>query len=136
VDCDTSKSGFGAILHQGGWPITFFGHAIAPHHTKLTTYEPELIGLVKVVLHWRPYLWMRPFIVRTDHYNLKYLLDQQLLMIPQYWLVSKLFDYQFTVKSKLGHQNIIADALSRHDEDSLAVHALSLPEFDLFDQFF
>jgi hypothetical protein len=79
---------------------------------------------------------MRPFIVRTDHYNLKYLLDQQLLMIPQYWLVSKLFDYQFTVKSKLGHQNIIADALSRHDEDSLAVHALSLPEFDLFDQFF
>ena len=75
VDCDTSRSGFGAMLHQGGKPIAFYSWAIAPHHAKLAAYERELIGLVKAVWHSRPYLWARPFVVRTDHYNLKFLLD-------------------------------------------------------------
>jgi hypothetical protein len=39
-------------------------------------------GLVKAVRHWRPYLWTRPFVVRTDHYALKFLLDQRISTIP------------------------------------------------------
>jgi hypothetical protein len=57
VDGDASRSGFGAVLHQGGGPIAFFSHAVVPHHVKLAAYERELIGLVKAVRHWRPYLW-------------------------------------------------------------------------------
>jgi hypothetical protein len=59
VDCDVSRSGFGAVLHQGGGPIAFFSCAIAPHHAKLTAYERELIGLVKAVRHWRPFTYGR-----------------------------------------------------------------------------
>jgi hypothetical protein len=73
--------------------------------------------------------------VRTDHFSLKYLLDQRLLTILQHAWVSKLFGYQFTVEFKLGRQNTMADALSRHDEEGPAVHSLSIPTFDLFDQF-
>jgi hypothetical protein len=102
VDCDASGSGFGAVLHQGGGPIAFFRRACAPHHAKLAAYERELIGLVKAVHHWRPYLWPRDFIVRTDHYSLKYLLDQRLSTISQHAWVSKLFGYQFTVEFKPG----------------------------------
>jgi hypothetical protein len=84
VDCDASGSGIGAVLHQGEGPITFFSHAMAPHHLKLAAYERELIGLVKAVHHWRSYLWPKEFVVRTDHYSLKYLLDQCLSTIPQH----------------------------------------------------
>jgi hypothetical protein len=38
--------------------------------------------LVQAVRHWRPYLWGRPFRVRTDHYSLKFLLDQRLSTVP------------------------------------------------------
>jgi hypothetical protein len=34
------------------------------------------------VRHWRPYLWGRRFLVKMDHYSLKYLLDQRLATIP------------------------------------------------------
>lgn len=87
--------GFGAILHQGQGPIAFFSRTVAPQHAKLAAYERELIRLVQAVRHWRSYLWTAEFIVRTDHYSLKHLLDQCLSTIPQHTWVSKLFGYSF-----------------------------------------
>ena len=82
VDCDASGSGFGAVLHQGAGPIAFFSRPFAARHLKVAAYERELIGLAQAVRHWRPYLWGRAFVVRTDHCALKFLLDQRLSTIP------------------------------------------------------
>jgi hypothetical protein len=135
VNCDASGSGFGAVLHQDGGPIAFYSRPVAPRHAKLAAYERELIGLVQAVRHWRPYLWARPFTVRTDHYALKFLLDQRLSTIPQHTWVSKLFGYDFSVEFNPGKNNTVADALSRRDEDSVAARAMSSPAFHLFDEF-
>ena len=137
INCDASGSGFGAVLHQSAGPIAFFSRAVAPQHAKLAAYERELIGLVKAVRHWRPYVWARPFTIRTDHFALKFLLDQRLSTIPQHTWVSKLFGYDFKVEYKPGRQNAAADALSRRDEDTAALTtcALSRPDFDLFHEF-
>jgi hypothetical protein len=74
-------------------------------------------------------------VVCTDHFSLKYLLDQRLSTILQHAWVNKLFGYQFTVEFKPGRQNMVADALSCRDEEGPAVHSLSIPIFDLFNQF-
>jgi hypothetical protein len=84
VECDTSSCGFGTVLHQGAGPVAFYNKQIASCNAKLTAYERELIGLVLAVRHWRPYLWGHPFLIRTDHYNLKFLLDQKLATNPQH----------------------------------------------------
>jgi hypothetical protein len=135
MDCDALGAGFGVVLHQGVGPLAFFSRTVAPHHAKLAAYEHELLGLVKEARHWRPYLWTQPFVVRTDHFSLKYLLDQRLSTIPQHAWVSKLFGYQFMVEFKPGQLNMAADALSHRDEEGPAVHAISIRTFDLFDQF-
>lgn len=132
VDCDASGSGVGAVLHQGERPIAFFSRAVASHHAKLAAYERELIGLVKAVRHWRPYLWGRAFTIRTDHYSLKFLLDQRLSTIPQHHWVSKLFGFDFVVVFRPGKQNAAADALSRRAE-GLSVNAISTPQFTVFE---
>lgn len=133
VDCDASGSGFGAVLHQGDGAVAFFSRAIAPHHAKLSANERELIGLVKAVKNWRPYLWGRAFTVRTDHYSLKFILDQRLTTIPQHTWVTKLFGYDMTVEYRPGKLNTVDDALSRRDEETSVVCALSALSFELYD---
>jgi hypothetical protein len=102
VECDASSHGFGAVLTQEGHPVAFFSRPIAPRHQALAAYERELIGLVQAVRHWRPYLWGRCFVVKTDHYSLKYLLDQRLSTIPQHHWVGKLLGFTFTMEYRLG----------------------------------
>jgi len=102
VDCDASGSGFGAVLHQGAGPVAFFSRPFAARHLKVAAYERELIGLVQAVRHWRPYLWGRSFVVRTDHYALKFLLDQRLSTIPQNHWISKLMGYDFRIEFRPG----------------------------------
>jgi transposase InsO family protein len=131
VECDASTYGFGAVLIQDGHPIAFFSRPVAPRHRALAAYERELIGLVSAVRHWRPYLWGRRFVVKTDHYSLKFLLDQRLATIPQHHWVGKLLGFDFTVEYKPGASNAVADALSRRDtEETGSVLALSAPRFD------
>jgi hypothetical protein len=133
VDCDASSSGFGAVLHQGAGALAFFSRPFAARHLKLAAYERELIGLVQAVRHWRPYLWGRHFVVRTDHYALKFMLDQRLSTVPQHQWVSKLFGYDFAVEYRPGCLNVVADALSRRENGDEQLSALTGPSFKLFD---
>ena len=134
VECDASSHGFGAVLIQESHPIAFFSRPIAPRHRSLAAYERELIGLVHAVRHWRPYLWGRRFLVKTDHYSLKYLLDQRLATIPQHHWVGKLLGFDFAVEYKPGAANAVADALSRRDTEDGAILSLSAPRFDFVDR--
>jgi hypothetical protein len=98
----------------------------AARHLKLTAYERELTGLVQAVRHWRPYLWGRQFLVRTDHFRLKYLLDQRLSTVPQHQWISKMFGFDFTVEYRPGRLNTVADALSRRDTEHAQDAAMEL----------
>jgi hypothetical protein len=107
---------------------------VAPRHRALATYERELIGLVQAVRHWRSYLWGRSFTVRTDHYSLKYLLDQRLSTIPQHHWVGKLLGFDFAVEYKPGATNAVANVLSQRDTEDGELMTLSGSRFDFIDR--
>lgn len=133
IDYDASGSGFGAVLHQGTGPIAFFSRPFAARPLKVAAYERELIGLIQDVQHWHPYIWGCTFIVRTDHYALKFMLDHWLSTIPQHHWISKLFGFDFRVEYQPGRLNMVTDALLRHDGEDPLLVALSVPTFLLFD---
>lgn len=89
------------------------------------------IGL-SVVRRWRTYLWRGAFVVRTNHYSLKYLLDQRLSTIPQHRWLSNLFGYDFEVKFQSGKLNNVADALSCQDADPGVLLAITSAQFHIF----
>lgn len=104
-------------------------------HRALAAYERELIGPIHAVRRWRPYLWGRRFVVKTDHCSLTYLLDQRLVTIPRHHWLGKLLGFDFTGEYKPGSSNVVADALSRRNspEDG-TILVLSAPRFDVLDR--
>ena len=74
---------------------------------------------------WSPYLIGRHFKVKTDHDSLKYFLEQRLSSEEQQKWVTKILGYDFEIVYKKGKQNVVADALSRKDEDVRPFFVLS-----------
>ena len=134
IECDASDAGTGAVLQQENHPIAFYSKPLATRHVKYPAYEKELIGLAKAVTHWKPYLWGQKFVVRTDHFSLKYLLDYRLGSSTQQHWVTKLMSFDFVIEYKAGKENGVADALSRRSEEykspiTCNIFSLAQPSF-------
>ncbi|GJS10929.1 putative mitochondrial protein [Tanacetum coccineum] len=103
VETDASGVGLGAVLQQGGHP----------KHQSLSTYEKEFMAVVMALEKWRGYLLDRHFKIKTDHFSLKYLLDQRLSTPFQTKWLPKLLGFDYEISYKKGVDNAAADALSR-----------------------
>ncbi|KAD5961022.1 hypothetical protein E3N88_12495 [Mikania micrantha] len=113
VECDASSDGIGAILSQEEHPIAYFSKGFSSAHKFKSAYDRELLALVLAVQKWSHYLLGHHFFIRTDHYTLKFLLEQRLTTTEQQRLLIKLMPFDFTIIHRAGKENRGADALSR-----------------------
>ena len=113
IETDASGYGIGAVLQQGGHPISFLSKTLAPKHQSLSAYEKELLAVVLALQKWRGYLLDRHFKIRTDHFSLKYVLDQRITTPFQSKWLPKLLGFDYETEYKKGKDNVVADALSR-----------------------
>jgi hypothetical protein len=117
VECDASGNGIGAILMQEGRPLAFESRPLKGRDLHKPIYEKEIMAILHALKKWRPYLIGRHFKVKTDHDSLKYFLEQRLSLEEQQKWVTKILGYDFEIIYKKGKKNVVADALSRKDED-------------------
>ena len=57
------------------------------------------------------------FIIKTDHRSLKHLMSQVIQTPEQHQYLSKLLGFNYIIVYKLEKENVVADALSRVDEE-------------------
>jgi hypothetical protein len=117
VECDASGNGIGAVLMQEGRPLAFESRPFKGRDLHKPIYEKEMMTILHALKKWCPYLIGRHFKVKTDHDSLKYFLEQRLSSEEQQKWVTKILGYDFEIVYKKGKQNVVADALSRKDED-------------------
>jgi len=131
VECDASGNRIGVVLMQDERPVAFESFPIKGKFLHKAIYEKEMLAILNVLKKWRPYLMRRHLKVKVDHDSLKYFLEQRLSSEEQQKWVTKMLGYVFEIIYKKGKQNVVADALSRKDEDVEALlYAISIIQPD------
>ena len=76
-----------------------------------------MLAILHALKKWKPYLMGRHSKVKNNHHILKHFLEQRLSSEEQQKWVTKMLGYDFEIIYKSGKQNLVADTLSRKDED-------------------
>jgi hypothetical protein len=126
LQTDASKIGAGAVLlqkdDQGSIrPVSFASWLFNPAQRNYSTTERELLAIVKATRKWKPYLYMRKFLIETDHKPLQgfWNLDDPYGKLARW--SSELNQFDFSIKYIKGSTNVQADSLSRHWETIAAI---------------
>jgi RNase H-like domain found in reverse transcriptase len=77
LTCDASDVGIGAVLEQesenGPHPVAFASRKLSGAERNYPVHERELLSIFYALKEWRPYLQCSRFVIKTDHYPLRYL---------------------------------------------------------------
>ena len=115
---DASQEAVGAVLSQpapnGDQPIAYGSKKLSAAERRYSTIERELLGIVWGVEHFRPYLFGRFFVIKTDHMPLLWVekLKETSARITKW--KEKLAVYEFNIVHTKGKDNVVADCLSRN----------------------
>lgn len=120
---DASDFALGAVLSQKhdekDCVVGYGGRSLNPAERNYNTTEKEMLGVVWAINNYRPYLYGRHFTVYSDHKPLLGDSKNPPLRILKWKL--KLSEYSYEMKHKSGKQNVVADALSRVNEEVILI---------------
>nr|GEY52845.1 hypothetical protein [Tanacetum cinerariifolium] len=117
VYCDASNKGLGAVLMQREKVISYASRQLKIHGKNYTTHDLELGAVVFAFKIWRHYLYETKCTVFTDHKSLQHILDQKELNMRQRRWLELLSDYDCDIHYHPGKANVVADALSRKEQE-------------------
>jgi len=83
--------------------------------------EQECLAAIVCINRFRPYIKGHQFTVITDHASLKWLMSQTDLHSRLARWALKLQSFDFKIEHRSGKLNVVLDALSRVNEDNIAV---------------
>ncbi|KAL4285485.1 hypothetical protein GQ457_16G018380 [Hibiscus cannabinus] len=116
-------SSIGAVLLQEKRPIASFSEKLKGAQLNYSTYDKELLALVRSLEVYQHYLLPKEFVIHTDHESLKWLNCQGKLSKRYAPWVEFIETFPYVIKYKQGKDNIVADALSRRYSLITTMHA-------------
>lgn len=122
IECDASGYVTGGTLMQYDdagvlRPVAFMSKKMSPAECNYEIYDKEMLAIIRCAEEWDDLLRPIKFTVRTDHRNLGYYKEVQKLTERQIRWMQTLSRYTFKLEYKPGKLNVLADALSRRDQD-------------------
>ena len=127
---DASNSAVGGVLEQrgpSGWePLAFYSSKLKENERLWPPYDRELLGAFKGIRHFRDLIEGRQFTLYTDHQSLIPSLSKKTdpQTARQTYQLSCISEYTTDIRYVQGKANLVADALSRPNDELLDVNSI------------
>jgi len=118
IECDASGFGIDAVLMQDGHPIVFESRKLNKKERLKSTYNKEMLAVMHASAKWKQNLLGSKFLIQTDHNSLQHLLQKKTLSTKQQKCIERIVAFNMDIIHKKGKSYVVADALSRKDEES------------------
>ena len=137
LDTDASHYGVGGVLSQKQQdgsvrPISYFSKSLGKHEINYSVPRKELLAVIQAVKFFKYFLLGRPFVIRTDHAALKWLITSPNLSNQLARWSTSLEDYDFTIEHRPGVKHGNADALSRQPQEELEATSFTEEDKDMY----
>jgi hypothetical protein len=101
-------------------PVGYFSKTMNPAELNYQIHDKELLAIVKSLQQWRADLARTNTVVRvwTDHKALKYFITTKQLNQRQARWAEVLAEFYFSIVYRPGSKNVLADTLSRREQDT------------------
>ena len=117
LDTDASNLAIGAVLSQKQGEdervIAYGSRALTKEERNYCVTRRELLAVVHFVEAYKYYLYGKPFLLRTDHSSLRWMLQQRDPKDQLARWIQRLSPYQFVIEHRAGKKHGNADAMSR-----------------------
>jgi hypothetical protein len=123
IETDSSGWCVGGTLLQANSeglfvPCAFFSKKLLPAEANYEIYDKEMLAIIRCLEEWDAELrGVKEFEVLSDHKNLEYFMTVRKLSERQVRWSLILSKYNFKIRHIDGKDNVLADALSRRDQD-------------------
>ena len=132
VMCDASDFAMGAVLGQRKEKILraiyYASRTFNEAQENYSTTEKEMLAIVFACEKFRPYILGSHVIVHTDHAAIKYLMSKKEAKPRLIRWVLPLQEFDLEIKDKKGCDNVIADHLSRVEQNEIEKEETELKE--------
>ena len=132
VMCDASDFAMGAVLGQRKEKIFraiyYASRTFNEAQENYSTTEKEMLAIVFSCEKFRPYILGSHVIVHTDHAAIKYLMSKWEAKTRLIRWVLLLQEFDLEIKDKKGCDNVIADHLSRVEQNEIEKEKAELTE--------
>ncbi|XP_050254823.1 uncharacterized protein LOC126700654 [Quercus robur] len=139
VMCDASDFAIGAVLGQKRdklfRAIYYASRTLNEAQLNYTTTEKEMLAVVFACDKFRPYLIDTKVIVFTDHAALRYLFGKKDTKPRLIRWILLLQEFDLEVRDKKGSENLVADHLSRLEQEEVSLDLViqeAFPDEQLF----
>lgn len=138
---DASNYALGAVLSQDKHPITFISRTLNKTEQNYATNEKEILAIVWALQKLRNYLYgIANLTIYTDHQSLIHSISEKNPNNKLKRWKNFIAEFGAEIKYKPGLQNIVADALSRHQINYITdppekIKIISLPLNNFKNQF-
>ena len=132
VMCDVSDFAMGAVLGQRKEKIFraiyYASRTFNEAQENYSTTEKKMLAIVFACEKFRPYILGSHVIVHTDHATIKYLMSKKEAKPRLIRWVLLLQEFDMEIKDKKGSDNVIADHLSRVEQNETGKEETELKE--------